>query len=157
MSAVSTVASLPGEEWRPVVSFGGIFALLYKVSNYGRVRSIALPPDAPRRRGRPHAGRILRPQLTQRGYLRAKLCAETIQQKVFVHRLVLEAFVELCPPEMQACHGDGNRQNNVLSNLRWATSKDNHADRWSHGTMAPTLAALAAGRARRWGRTAVNA
>lgn len=35
---------------------------------------------------------------------------------------------------MEACHGDGNRANPVLSNLRWDTQSGNAGDRWKHGT-----------------------
>ena len=51
-----------------------------------------------------------------------------------VHRLVLLAFVGPCPDGLEACHADGNRTNNVLSNLRWDTHKSNCADRIAHGT-----------------------
>lgn len=51
-----------------------------------------------------------------------------------VHRLVLEAFVGMCPDRMDAAHGNGNRTDNRLENLRWATRRDNLADRVRHGT-----------------------
>ena len=48
----------------------------------------------------------------------------------YVHQLVLNAFVGLRPfPDYHACHYDGNRQNNYLSNLRWDTAKANAADK----------------------------
>ena len=46
----------------------------------------------------------------------------------------MEAFVGLRPQGMECCHNDGNPQNNHLSNLRWDTSKNNHADKVKHGT-----------------------
>jgi hypothetical protein len=52
-----------------------------------------------------------------------------------VHRLVLEAFVGPCPGGMECAHENGIGSDNRLENLRWATKKDNHADRWRHGTM----------------------
>lgn len=54
----------------------------------------------------------------------------------YVHRLVLEAFVGPCPPSAEACHEDGNGSNNALSNLRWDSRKNNHADKKRHGTTA---------------------
>lgn len=56
-----------------------------------------------------------------------------------VHRLVLEAFVGSCPEGMEACHYDGDRTNNNLSNLRWDTPINNAADRIRHGTSARKL------------------
>lgn len=54
----------------------------------------------------------------------------------YSHRLVLEAFVGPCPPGMECCHEDGDHQNNCLSNLRWDTRKNNHADKIRHGRTA---------------------
>jgi hypothetical protein len=52
-----------------------------------------------------------------------------------IHRLVLEAFVGPCPNGFEACHNDGDRQNNRLENLRWDTRSGNHSDKEQHGTM----------------------
>jgi hypothetical protein len=51
-----------------------------------------------------------------------------------VHRLVLEAFIGPCPANMEGCHGDGNRGNNSIPNLRWDTKLENAQDRIKHGT-----------------------
>jgi len=52
-----------------------------------------------------------------------------------IHRLLLVAFVGLCPKGMEARHfPDQSRTNYSLSNLSWATSKDNQADRVLNGT-----------------------
>lgn len=51
-----------------------------------------------------------------------------------VHILVLTVFVGPCPQGMWGRHHDGDRNNNRLDNLSWATPKDNHADRIAHGT-----------------------
>jgi HNH endonuclease len=51
-----------------------------------------------------------------------------------VHQLVLEAFVGPCPPGMECRHGDGDRANNRLSNLSWATHAVNMGDRRKHLT-----------------------
>lgn len=46
-----------------------------------------------------------------------------------LHRLVLEAFVGVCPEGMEGCHQDDNPDNNQLINLRWDTPQANCADR----------------------------
>ena len=51
-----------------------------------------------------------------------------------VHHLVLEAFVGLRPQGTEACHNNGNRLDNDLSNLRWGTKSENYQDRHKHGT-----------------------
>jgi len=52
----------------------------------------------------------------------------------YVHRLVLETFVGLCPVGLEACHNDGVGSNNQLGNLRWDTHESNVRDQKSHGT-----------------------
>jgi hypothetical protein len=48
----------------------------------------------------------------------------------YVHRLVLEAFVGPCPPDMECLHGDDVPDNNVLTNLRWGTKSENAQEAW---------------------------
>lgn len=53
-----------------------------------------------------------------------------------VHHLVLLAFVGPRPSGTECCHGDGDASNNSVSNLRWATHKENMRDRSGHGTLS---------------------
>ena len=64
------------------------------------------------------------------GYLQVVL---TGRKKYAVHRLVLEAFVGPPPDGHECAHGDGDRKNARLSNLRWATKLENQADVLMHG------------------------
>jgi hypothetical protein len=75
---------------------------------------------------------VLKPGRTARGYL---VVALGHRGTIYVHHLVLLAFVGPRPAGRQAAHGDGHRTNNLLSNLRWATPKENTADRYRHGTV----------------------
>jgi hypothetical protein len=65
------------------------------------------------------------------GYLVVSLGRVRIQHRV--SRLVLEAFVGPCPLDMEACHDDGKKVNNCLTNLRWDTSAENGKDKAHHG------------------------
>ena len=52
-----------------------------------------------------------------------------------VHLFVCLAFHSQAPElGMYACHWDGDSANNVPSNLRWATAKENQQDRLRHST-----------------------
>jgi len=108
------------EYWRDVTGFEG----LYEVSDLGAVRSV------PRKRTR---GRVLK-QSIKNGYLKTTLHKKGKQYGPYVHRLVLEAFAGLALKGTEACHEDGDRTNNILSNLRWDSRKNNHADKKRHGT-----------------------
>lgn len=73
-------------------------------------------------------GKIKTPFLNKsNGYYTADLWKDNKSQKVTIHRLLAEAFI--ANPENKPCvdHKDGNRQNNKLSNLRWATFSDNNS------------------------------
>ena len=52
----------------------------------------------------------------------------------YIHRIVLEGFVGLCPRGKECRHLDGNPANNYLENLSWNTHKENEADKNLHGT-----------------------
>lgn len=57
------------------------------------------------------------------------------QKTLYVHHLVLEAFVGPRPAsDFEACHNNGDPSDNRLVNLRWGTREDNRRDMLSHGT-----------------------
>ncbi|EYT61551.1 NUMOD4 motif-containing HNH endonuclease [Microbacterium sp. UCD-TDU] len=135
------------EQWRPVLGYD-----LYEVSDLGRVRS---------KRG---SRRILKQQPTRDGYMVLNLSQKGAVTKRRVHHLVLEAFVGVRADGQEACHGDGERSNNRLSNLRWDTHLANMADRdrlnphyltlrthcpWGHLLQAPNLTASGIRRGKR--------
>lgn len=55
-------------------------------------------------------------------------------KQFFVHQLVLIAFVGPCPEGMECAHGDGNPENNQLTNLSWKTHQANMDDKHIHDT-----------------------
>lgn len=75
------------------------------------------------------------PRLTKGGYSQLILFKFGKLKNEIISRLVLLTFVGPCPKGMECCHNDGNNKNNNLSNLRWDTPKNNHADRKKHGTI----------------------
>ena len=101
---------LERELWAKVVGFPS-----YEISNKGRLKSTYR--------------KIMKPSKDRDGYLHTSLK----KKNVFIHRLVLEAFVSPCPKGMICRHLDGNPTNNNVSNLKWGTYKENHEDRVKHG------------------------
>ena len=123
-NAVDAVAASHVEKWMPVPSFKDI----YEVSTTGQVRR-----SSPSRTHPP--GFILKPQSTHDGYVKYSLRKDGRYFHRTGHRLVALAFLGSPPfPNAQVAHNDGNRQNNCLSNLRWATPSENEADKKRHGT-----------------------
>jgi hypothetical protein len=109
------------ERWLPVRGWPA-----YEVSSQGRVRSV---PRVTQHRHRLQ-GKVLRPSM--RKYPLVNLSAGAAQS-FYVHTLVLEAFVGPCPPRKEACHNNGNYQDNRLKNLRWDTRSANAIDRVRQG------------------------
>ena len=114
-----TMPATATTEWRPIPGWED----LYDVSDDGRVYS---------RR----SALALKTGLAAHLYPQVGLCREGRRHYSTVHRLVLLAFVGPCPDGGVACHGDGDPENNTLSNLRWGTPLDNAQDRDMHGTTA---------------------
>lgn len=94
----------------------------YDVSNKGRVRNA-------------NTKHILKPVERDGRRLISTPRVNGKQKQVRVHRLVLLAFRG--PPPVgkpYGTHRDGNPANNVLTNLRWASQKENCQDAIIHGT-----------------------
>ena len=123
------------ERWLPIAGFPG-----YEVSDFGRVRSVDRIVMRRDRQAQRCAGRTLEPTPNDKGYQRVTLyhCdgATARQTTVYVHKLVLLAFVGQCPNGLEGCHDDGDKRNNRLSKLRYDTPKGNALDRRRHGTQA---------------------
>lgn len=118
-----TPDELAAESWRPVPGFA------LEVSDLGRVRNT-------------RTGKMAR-SFTVLGYQKVT----TGNRNEYVHRLVLAVFVGPAPAGYVAAHGGtGNRSDNRLSNLRWASYRDNSADMIAQGTaytaLTPHLADL---------------
>ncbi len=110
------------ERWRDVVGYEGF----YQVSDMGRVKrmvSIKCKQE-----------RLRKPVKTRYGYLSVSLYKYNQENKMFIHRLVLMAFVGPPRTDDVTRHLDGNSTNNNLTNLKWGTHKENTQDSIKHGT-----------------------
>lgn len=115
---------LNGEVWMPVPGYEE----LYEVSSHGRLRRANRSRLAP-------AGYVLKPRLTWDGYLRYSLFRQGKYQHIKAHRLVALAFLGPAPfAGAHVGHSDGDRCNNLVSNLRWVTQAENEADKKRHGS-----------------------
>ncbi|KKN85952.1 hypothetical protein LCGC14_0273640 [marine sediment metagenome] len=67
------------------------------------------------------------------GYIRIDLRDMDRRERIFVHRLVLLAFVGPCPEGMEGCHTNDVGEDNHLTNLRWGTPAENREDARRNG------------------------
>ena len=94
------------ETWKKINDYQN-----YEVSNFGEVRNTK-------------TGKVIISNY-MKGYKQIKLYKQGKFKHHLVHRLVAEAF--LSNPESKTCvnHIDGKKDNNILENLEWATTKEN--------------------------------
>jgi hypothetical protein len=130
---IMAVQKVAREVWRAIPGYDG-----YEVSSLGRVRSIdrEVVQVSPwggmiRRRLR---GKILATGCHPDGHLLVNLSVGNVPASKSVHNLVLLTFVGKRPRGLEACHNDGDPENNRLSNLRYDTHLNNEADKLTHGT-----------------------
>lgn len=94
--------------WKDVLQYDGV----YQISNDGHVRSFAQNKD------KPH---MLHEIEDRDGYLFVRLRKNNKVKQFRVHRLVAETFIPNLEHKPTVNHVDGNKKNNKIDNLEWAT------------------------------------
>lgn len=106
--------NINGEIWADIDNFVG----RYQVSNFGNVRSIV------DNHGKEKC-QLKTPYPCKKGYWYVQLFVKDIHFRDSLHRLVAKAFLPNPANKKTVKHIDGNKANNHVSNLEWATHSEN--------------------------------
>lgn len=104
------------ETWKPVFGFENC----YEISSLGNLRNI-------------RNGKALNGQDVRSGYVVNILCDNNRRKTVRRHRLVAEAFIPNPENKREVNHKNGNKLDNTVENLEWATHRENTDHAWLTG------------------------
>lgn len=118
MRYIPTDGVRSSKDWLPVVEFED----LYEISRCGQqVYNVK-------------TGRFLKMSPSGHGlYFSVQLWKDGVSSRKFVHVLVAEAFICVRPKGKQVNHRDGDKYNNCVENLEWATCSRNNKHAYDIG------------------------
>lgn len=101
-------------EWKKMIYKGRDLGNYYLISNHGEIKSIK-------------TNHIRKLSFSDRGYLICVISLGSRSKKICarVHRAVAETFIPNPDNLPEVNHLDGDKSNNVVSNLEWCSSKEN--------------------------------
>jgi hypothetical protein len=111
---------MKNEIWKDIKDYEGF----YQVSNTGFVRSVSRIVrkwDGEKM----HHGQLLKGDKSKTGYMRVTLSKKDVKKRFLVHQIVARHFLEPRPGVDHIDHINGDPTDNRVSNLRWATPKEN--------------------------------
>lgn len=116
------------EIWRDIRGYDG----KYKISNFGNVMSFARCKHGKRLVNRKH----------NMGYRRVILSINCKTEDFLIHRLVANEFIPNYECKPYVNHMDGNKSNNTVDNLEWATASENNSHAYKIGLSKMPLTKL---------------
>lgn len=121
------------EVWKDVFGFEG----LYLVSSRGQVMNLDRMLPCKNGTTRICKSKIIKP-CKRLGYLAVTLVARNSQRtQILIHRLVAAHFIPNPENKPQVNHKDGNKHNNFINNLEWATRSENMLHSYRLGLHKP--------------------
>ena len=97
----------------------------YQVSNHGNVRSLDIVIKEKTGKTQTLKGLILKPRINRGGYYYIGLRKNGSKATFAIHQLVAQAFIPNPKNKRTVNHIDGDKLNNNVTNLEWATYSEN--------------------------------
>jgi hypothetical protein len=120
------------EIWKDIIGYEG----LYQVSNYGRVKSLDKVVKCKGNKTKLNKSKIKK--IYQHRYNQVHLTDGKIEKCHKVCRLVAKAFIPNPQNKLTVNHIDGNKLNDCVSNLEWATHSENLKHAYATGLKFPS-------------------
>jgi hypothetical protein len=117
------------EKWKEIKGYEG----LYRINTYGVVESIDRIVPFKKVFTTTVSGRIIKPTINERGYLKVGLTKNNQQKTFKVHRLVAMHFLSNEKNYPEVNHRDLDKMHNHVSNLEWVTRQQNMAHAKKNG------------------------
>ena len=114
------------EVWKDIEDYEGS----YQISSLGNVRSLTRTRLSKGLSIAQIKGREMKQKTSRCGYKVIGFCSDAVKEHFSVHRLVALAFVANPENKPTVNHIDGNKNNNKMSNLEWAT----HTEQMVHAS-----------------------
>ena len=103
--------------WKDISGYEGI----YQVSSEGDIKRLSSYDS----RGHLRNEKILKKQISNKGYYQIGLYKDGIEKKYLIHQLVAKAFLINPNNYVEINHKDENPKHNDISNLEWCSRKYN--------------------------------
>lgn len=117
------------EIWKDINGYEG----LYKISNFGRVKSLARWTNSLFGKPRYLTEKIMTIQIVGGGYHSVRLCKNGTKTNFKIHRLVATHFISNPNNLPQVNHLSGIKKDNSIENLEWCNALHNMRHAWKMG------------------------
>jgi hypothetical protein len=121
------------EIWLDIQDFEGV----YQISNYGRVKSLERLIIQKDGKTKLIKENILKGGIDKDGYIMVTLCHSNKQYTKYIHKLVAKHFIENVDNFIQVNHKNGNKKDNIYTNLEWCDASYNIRHALRTGLLIP--------------------